>query len=344
MLGRSLPVVAGLLLGTALGAQEQPQFVWEGVVDGLSVLQVRGSRVQVDDRQGLPVQRQRFRFFDRLPDSRQNVRLEVREGRGRVRIIQQPRLENNYVLEVSIEDRQGGASFYSLEFFWDTGRGSFFSKPLSPRASTNAGGDRLTWSGRVDGEAVVECRGNRCRSEVASGGPVTRERASFSRPLPGRDVIVSLDGFEGRGEVVLLEQPRRENRYAARVLIRDPKGGAADYTFTLSWAQAGRGGNNAIARRAMVWHGRVDGRVRVSVQGRRAEAEVVRGGPVHGERAEFLRELPRRENHAATVRRVNGRGRVDIVEFPSRLNGYRLVFEIDDSPGGAGDYEVEVNW
>lgn len=338
----SLPAVAVLLLASPLGAQEQPQFVWEGVVDGLSVVQVRGNRVQVDDRQGLPVQRQRYRFFERLPDSRQNVRVEVREGRGRVRIIQQPRLENNYVLEVAIEDRQGGASFYSLEFFWDTGRGGFF-KPLNPRVSTNLGGNRLVWSGRVDGEAVVECRGNRCRAETISGGPVTRERVSFSRALPGRDVTVSLDDFEGRGEVVLLQQPRRENRYAARVLIRDPKGGAADYSFTLSWAPGSRGGE-PIARRAMVWYGRVDGRVRVTVQGRRARAQVLSGGPLRGERAEFLRELPRRENHAATVHRVDGRGRVDIVEFPGRLNGYRLVFEIDDRSGGADDYEVEVSW
>ena len=325
-------------------AQDQPQLVWEGVVDGTSVLSVRGNRVQIDDREGLPVQRQRHRFFDRLPDSRQNVRMEVREGRGRVRILEQPRAENNYVLSVSIEDRQGGSSFYSLEFFWDTERGGFFS-PEPARGNSNPDGDRLTWSGRVDDEAVVECRGSECRAAVPRGNPVTRERFRFSRPLPNREATVSLDEYDGRGEVLLLEQPRRENGYTARVRIRDPKGGASDYSFTLSWTRGARAGSaDAIARRGMVWSGRVDGRVRVSLERNRAWSEVVRGAPVENERADFFRDLPRRDNDAATVRRVRGRGRVELVEYPSRRNGYKLVFEIDDGSGGAADYEIEAGW
>lgn len=345
-MGRSGRLALLALVGCwAAAAQDQPQFVWEGVVDGTSILSVRGNRVQIDDREGLPVQRQRHRFFERLPDSRQDVRVEVREGRGRVRVVQQPRLDNNYVLAVSIEDRQGGSSFYSLEFFWDTERGGFFSQPADSRASSSFDGDRLTWSGHVDDEVVVECRGNRCRALATQGNPVIRERSRFSRPLPNRDVTVSLDEFDGRGEVLLLEQPRRENGYTVRVGIRDRKGGAADYSFTLSWMQGARpGSRDAIARRGMVWSGRVDGRVRVAVEGRRARSEVVQGGPVEGERADFLRDLPRRDNNAASVRRVRGRGRVELVQYPSRLNGYRLIFEVDDSSGGAGDYEVEAGW
>jgi CYTH domain-containing protein len=101
---------------------------------------------------------------------------------------------------------------------------------------------------------------------------------------------------------------------------------------------------DGIARRGMVWSGRVDGRVRVSVEGRRAWTETVNGAPVVAERADFFRDLPRRDNDGATVRRLRGRGRVEMVEFPSRRNGYRLVFEIDDSQGGAENYEVEVGW
>jgi hypothetical protein len=345
-MGRSRPLALLALAACALaGAQEQPQLAWEGVVDGTSVLSIRGNRVQIEDREGLPVQRQRFRFFERLPDSRQTVRMEVREGRGRVRIVQQPRLENNYVLAVSIEDHQGGASFYSLEFFWDTGRGGFFSAPPDPRTSSSDGGDRVAWSGRVDDEAIVECRGRECRSRAVTGEPVVRERFRFTRPLPNRDVTVSLMEAQGRGEVVLLQQPRQENGYTALVRIRDSRGGAGDYSFTLAWVPPPRfGGGDAIARRGMVWFGRVDGRVRVTVQGSSARSEVVRGQPLEAERSEFVRELPRRDSTSATVRRVRGRGRVELVEFPTRVNGYKLVFQIDDSQGGAGDYEIEVAW
>jgi hypothetical protein len=216
-------------------AQDQPQMVWEGQVDGVIVLRVHGNRIDIEERQGLPVQRQRFRFFERLPDSRQNARLAVVEGRGHARILEQPRLENNYTLSVVIEDPQGGSSFYSLAFYWESG-GRFFG-PAAP-------------------------------------GPASR---------------------------------------------------------------AERGGS-------LTWSGRVDGRIRVIVAGSRARVEVINGAPVASERADFARSLPARDNPNATVRRLRGRGRVEIVEYPSRRNGYRLIFEINDSSGGGDHYEVEVGW
>jgi hypothetical protein len=94
----------------------------------------------------------------------------------------------------------------------------------------------------------------------------------------------------------------------------------------------------------MVWSGRVDGRIRVIVEGSSARVAVMDGAPVASERADFARSLPARDNPNTTVRRLRGRGRVEIVEYPSRRNGYRLIFEIDDSGGGADHYEVEVGW
>lgn len=333
-----------LALCPLLLAQDQPQLVWEGQVDGAIVLRVRGSRVGVEERQGLPVQRQRFRFFERLPDSRLNVRLEVVEGRGQVRILEQLRLENNYTLSVLIDDRQGGSSFYSLAFYWES-RGGFFgpSPPGAPSRFDRM--ENLTWSGRVDDEAVVSCRWEECVAEAVRGGAVTRDRSRFSRPLPARDTEVSLDRAEGRGQIRLLQQPREENGYTAQVGIRDPQGGPGDYSFTLTWAQPRREEPGAgIARRGLLWSGRVDGRVRVIVEGSTARLEVLSGAPVANERADFSRTLPARSNPDATVRRLRGRGRVEIVEFPSPRNGYRLVFEIDDASSGAGDYEIEVGW
>ncbi|MGH9671699.1 MAG: hypothetical protein ACRD44_00830, partial [Bryobacteraceae bacterium] len=68
------------------------------------------------------------------------------------------------------------------------------------------------------------------------------------------------------------------------------------------------------------------------------------GAPVSGERADFERDLPSRESPNATVRRLRGRGSVELIEYPTRRNGYRLVFEIDDNRGGGDDYVVEAGW
>jgi len=325
-------------------AQEQPQLVWEGQVDGATILRVRGNRISLEERQGLPVQRQRFRFFERLPDSRLNVRLDVVEGRGQVRILEQPRLENNYTLAVLVDDRQGGSSFYSLAFYWESRGGFFGPSPPGPPSRLDRM-ESLTWSGRVDEEAVVSCRREECVAEAVRGSPVTRDRFRFSRALPARDTQVSLDRAEGRGQIRLLQQPREENGYTAQVGIRDPQGGPGDYSFTLAWTPPRREEpGSVIARRGLVWSGRVDGRIRVIVEGSTARVEVLSGAPVTNEHAEFSRTLPARSNPDATVRGLRGRGRVEIVEFPSARNGYRLVFEIDDAGGGAADYEVEVAW
>jgi hypothetical protein len=325
-------------------AQDQPQMVWEGQVDGVIVLRVRGNRIDIEERQGLPVQRQRFRFFERLPDSRQSARLAVVEGRGHARILEQPRLENNYTLSVLIEDPQGGSSFYSLAFYWESG-GRFFGPAAPGPAYSAERGESLTWSGRVDGETIVSCRREECVAESLRGGSATRDRFRFSRPLPARDTQVSLDRTEGRGQIRLIQQPREENDFTARVHLRDPQGGAGDYSFSLVWARPSREeAGFSFARRGLLWSGRVDGRVRVSVEGSSTQVEVLGGAPVASERADFSRALPPRNNPSATVRRLRGRGRVELVEFPSARNHYRLVFEIDDSGSGADHYEIEVGW
>jgi hypothetical protein len=165
---RKLILLAALLV-PLLAAQDQPQLVWEGQVDGISVLRVRGNRVQVEAQEGLPVERQRFHFNQPLPESRQEVRLEVVEGRGRVHILEQPRVDNNYMLLVSIEDRQPGSSWYSLAFYWEP------EPPVEPPRGRR---ESLTWSGRVDGEASVSCHGKSPATASASRNrcPAARRR------------------------------------------------------------------------------------------------------------------------------------------------------------------------
>lgn len=328
-------ILLAALLASLLAAQDQPQLVWEGQVDGISVLRVRGDRVEQEAREGLPVERQRFHFNQRLPESRQEVRLEVVEGRGRVHILEQPRADNNYTLSVSVEDRQPGSSWYSLAFYWE---------PEPVAAPPRGRHESLTWSGRVDGEAVVSCHASTCEAEERGGDQVTGGRSRFSKPLPSREVAVTLEKTDGRGEIRLLEQPRESNGYRARVLIRDPQAGSGNYSFTLAWSpRAPKDAGFEFARRGVLWSGRVDGHIRVVIGGHAAMSQVISGAPIMGERAEFARGLPALDNPNVVVKLLHGRGRLQVVEYPSRSNRFQLVFEIDGT-GGADDYEVEVRW
>ncbi len=203
----------------------------------------------------------------------------------------------------------------------------------------------MTWSGRVDHEVIVECRGNECRATEQRGQPVARDRFQFSRPLPGREVRVSLDNIDGRGEVDLVEQPSVSNNFTARVRVRDMQAGASDYALSLFWiAPRESEPDRLFAQPGMMWTGRVDGVIRLQISGNSGSVEVRSGGPVQGERFTFSRPVPFAPAPNLAVRKIRGRGRVEIVEFPSDRNGYRVTVEIDDSSGGADLYEIELGW
>ena len=333
---RAVKLAPFLLFPCVLFAQNRPQFVWQGQVDGIVILHLRDKRLDVQVQEGSPVERQQFQFHDRLPDSRQDARLEILEGRGYAHIVDQPRLDNHYTLAVGIEDRQPGSSFYSIALYWDASTAVLEHPDRS---------DKLAWSGRVDQETVISCRVKSCIAESAHGAPVADEHFKFSRPLPNREVTVSLEQAEGRGEIRLVEQPNERNQYTARVSIRDPQSGSGEYSFALAWPRDG--GKEPELRplsRRLVWNGTVDGRVRVIVQGGAVLSEAVAGQPVTGQRAEVLEPLPARADLNPVVKKLRGRGEVQIVEQPSDKNNYRLVFEIRNPGGGADNYEIEVDW
>ena len=329
-----------LLLAPLLPAQDRAQFIWQGEVDGIDILYLHADHLTVQIKEGAPVVRQQYHFYDRLPESHQDARLEVREGRGFVHIIDQPRIENQYTLAVSIEDRQPGSSFYSIALYWDA------SGQALERGSGRT--DKLAWSGRVDEEAIISCQNKTCTSSSDHGAPVASEHFKFSRPLPHRDVEVTLDDHEGRGDIRLVEQPRERNNYTARVSIHDPQAGSGEYSFTLAWKRSSTNQSPPPvieAARGMFWSGIVDGRVRVTIQGSSSISETIQGAaPISGERADFLRPLPSRSDLTPAVKKLSGSGSVEIVEYPTEKNNYRLVFEISNSESGPSTYAIEVDW
>jgi hypothetical protein len=94
---------------------------------------------------------------------------------------------------------------------------------------------RMVWKGKVDHDVKIIVRGNTAEVKTLSGNPYYDANTAFTAQLPPRRISVTLTVRKARGEVILEEQPSRANDYAAVVHIRDPKGGASDYEFELSW-------------------------------------------------------------------------------------------------------------
>jgi len=91
------------------------------------------------------------------------------------------------------------------------------------------------------------------------------------------------------------------------------------------------------------WRGRVDREALLVMRGRSLELRNV-------SRVERLRDRPRivdvlpRQDGFVTVRRLDGRGRVDVVEQPNRDNGYTAVIRIRDERAGDDGYRVAAYW
>lgn len=94
---------------------------------------------------------------------------------------------------------------------------------------------RMTWRGRVDDDVRIRIRGGSADVETIGGTPYYDSQPSFDNSLPNRRVTVRLTEKRGRGEIFIEQQPTRENDFTVVVRIRDTRGGASDYSFTLEW-------------------------------------------------------------------------------------------------------------
>ena len=94
---------------------------------------------------------------------------------------------------------------------------------------------RMTWRGRVDDDVRIKIRGGSADVETIGGSPYYDAQPNFSNSLPNRRVTVRLTEKRGRGEIFIEQQPSRENDFTVVVRIRDTKGGASEYAFTLEW-------------------------------------------------------------------------------------------------------------
>jgi hypothetical protein len=94
---------------------------------------------------------------------------------------------------------------------------------------------RMTWRGRVDDDVRIRIRGGTADVETIGGTPFYDGQPNFSNSLPNRRVTVKLTKNRGRGDVFIEQQPSRENDFTAVIRIKDSRGGASEYEFTLEW-------------------------------------------------------------------------------------------------------------
>jgi hypothetical protein len=92
---------------------------WSGLVDGVAEIRIQGARIDALAPRGDALRSVRYDIVgSSMP--RRDVRIEMgrAEGRGTIRIVQQPSVWNQYVAVVRIEDVRPGYGTYSFNIRW----------------------------------------------------------------------------------------------------------------------------------------------------------------------------------------------------------------------------------
>ena len=94
---------------------------------------------------------------------------------------------------------------------------------------------------------------------------------------------------------------------------------------------------------SMEWSGTVDDVVQIRIRNRNARARAISGREYNDDNFNFDGRAPR-ENANVTVDKRDGRGKVYIVQQPSRRNNFTTIVEIVDKKGGPDRYRFTLNW
>jgi len=151
-----------------------------------------------------------------------------------------------------------------------------------------------------------------------------------------------------------MQEPDAWNDYTAIVRLDDgDKMGDAEYEFELAWMpdrydrQSSRGGEGSGTSYGQgggfVWKGRVDIGAEIVAQGERHRVEDEGGQGTQERGARFSEPLPSRPV-PVSLRKRDGRGRVELVQAPGPSNQYTAIVRIEDPKGGADTYEFELTW
>jgi hypothetical protein len=226
--------VASMIAGP-LAAQQRVLLDWSGRVDSVARISIQGggARVSLVGTQANGAGNLRVR--NELPHRDGHVTVQVAEGRGDVDVVEQPTSENDYTAVLRIRDRSGGIDIYRITALWAPGvvnaEESYGEIEHAGRPDVRNVG-LLHWSGDVDRTVVVRWRGDRAMLETASGDTPRNVRADVSGiGLPARDVTLRIIQREGRGNVVIVQQPSSGNNYTAVIRVNDPEGGYGHYDF-----------------------------------------------------------------------------------------------------------------
>jgi hypothetical protein len=208
--------------------------------------------------------------METMPRRDGQVTVQLLNGRGDVEVLQQPASQNNYTTIVRIQDPRSGSDNYRLAAYWQpyangdvygrnrgrargrddrddiyrgrngnsqgNSQGNYPSNGGYYPGGVNGNNSMLRWTGNVDDDLEIRIQNGRMVYRVLGGKDPTNIRADQANlNIPNGARGVSVVQNQGRGTVVVTQQPSSFNGYTTVLRIRDPQGGYGYYDFSLMW-------------------------------------------------------------------------------------------------------------
>lgn len=238
-------IIGGIAL--ALGAfaparaQQRQVLQWSGRVDQEIRLTISGGRVTSTNIGPSEPGTRASNVVSPIPHTDGEISVGVLEGRGQVDVLQQPTSRNGYTAIIRVRDPQGGTGAYRLNAFWQPSAAGEVERPYGPPGGRDHGigrdlGNRvaLMWSGDVDDNLEILLQPSGISYRTLRGASPRGVQSALTR-MPRSDAELEVNQTEGRGQVVVTQQPTAENGYTARIRVRDPQPGFGHYAFNVTW-------------------------------------------------------------------------------------------------------------
>jgi len=197
---------------------------WSGRVDSRVNIIMQGGTIRTETLAGRNLGQGSRSMNGILPRRKAIVSVNKLDGRGTVRVIQQPSRINKFTAIVQVRDSRGGADNYRVQINWRASN--------TPEVYRSG---RLTWRGRVDQTVNITIDGEDIDSYDTSGSGLSGVSFNLDGYLARRPGTVRVRKRDGRGTVRILEQPSRQNGYVAVIQIFDPRGGDDHYQIEVTW-------------------------------------------------------------------------------------------------------------
>lgn len=247
MLAAAMGVALGIAAPSVGRAQQQRElFRWAGRVDQEIQLTMSGRNLTASNIGPSEPGQRRSNVESALPRMDGQVTVQLENGRGSVDVLRQPTARNGYTTVIRIRDPQGGADNYRLNVLWQPVAAGDVMSPFDRADIRGRGRGRygmngngmnrtaLRWSGDVDDNLEIQLRPGSVNYRTIRGAVPRNVQAQFGGlPNDVRQIVVQQT--EGRGQVVVVQQPTPQNGYLALLRVRDPQGGYGHYAFDVTW-------------------------------------------------------------------------------------------------------------